>query len=74
MTERETCTCADPELRVYSTRYTAQNKIQYLFCKKCMRTAGQKRIQTELYRIVMELQVRVLELEKRSISPNSEPL
>lgn len=63
-TEDKTCQCAEPELRVYSTRHTSDSKIQYLYCKRCDRLAGQKRVESVLAQRVAALEAMILELRK----------
>lgn len=62
--ESKTCTCAEPELRVYTTRHTTEHKIQYLSCKLCNKPAGHKRILSILAQRVAALESQVSELIK----------
>lgn len=54
-TEAKTCQCAEPELRVYSTTYRLEHKVQYCKCLKCKLPARKK--------TPLELAVRVAILE-----------
>lgn len=63
-TEQKTCKCAEPELRVYSTTYTLEHKVQYCKCLKCNLTAEAKRTPTALAQRVAALELMVLELRK----------